>query len=197
MLTLKGISIYIIGSLVTLGTLSTTSESAFARLEGDSISGTISIGNGPTTPYTPPTAIVDNINPEFEMDGEFFVEDDTGNLSIDFMESMLTLTLTRTSDEPLSNSWMTTFLDLDWIDRPGKIVGLDLVNSGLTGITGTFTDDSIKITYGGGDIFGEGESRMAKFNIQTKHTPEPTSVLSLFALGTLSAALIKYKGKSS
>lgn len=146
------------------------------------------------------TAIVDSLNPEFQLQipgfgGSLFQIDfqsnDTFRIDIDFQDLALYPT-----------DFDITLSDLDWVDAPGFLTGVTLTNTnapspGFLDVI-SFTSDSINIS-SATDNFQFGPAFFAEYSYTAEHdetqtTPEPTSILGLLGLGILGVIEV-YKSK--
>lgn len=77
------------------------------------------------------------------------------------------------------------FLDLDWVDRQGRIVDLGLSQVGASGTTASFTDDSVTVDISS-VFFASGSS--IDVALETAHeAPEPSSLTLLVFAGVVMA----------
>ncbi|WP_293161953.1 hypothetical protein [Okeania sp. SIO2C9] len=175
--------------MISLGNI----PSAIASLIGD----TVTVCANFTDDGCPNTNIFSSALEETGTVGDG-TEFDNLTFAIDIQDSMFVLSLTNGSiDQFLFNPTTWIISDLDWVDKPGKIIGVEKTTGIPDGTITAFTDNSVTINLP--EVIIEGNIKQNyKFNLQTKHIPEPTSALSLLGLGTLGAAsTLKPKLKSS
>jgi hypothetical protein len=96
--------------------------------------------------------------------------------------------------------WDVWLEDLDWIDNPGEIVGVDITSSDFTGLTTSFTADSVHISYPGGQDIDPNSltdprtELVTLLTLQTVHIPEPASGM-LVGFGLLGLVLLRTRSR--
>lgn len=112
-------------------------------------------------------------------------EFNNGTFGIDVQDSMFVLSLVSASSEPfIFNPTLWILSDLDWVDQPGMIIGVESTEGVPSETDIQFTADSVTVTLPEITLPGS-VLQEYKFNLQTKHTPEPVSSIGIFTLGIL------------
>lgn len=160
-------------------------DSAGNNLYGDTIPPEFVSGH-PSQPFP---IVGDGIDCGFNsgqvlFESDFFEEEGMSFLQFDFGISVEAGSLAALAGD---------FLDLDWVDRPGEIVGFELLESTFpVAMNTSYTQDSVHFDFDGFPL-GEPVAFTATFKIHTKHVPEPGLILGLSLLGGL-GAVSKLKG---
>lgn len=179
------LSLSLLTTTVTVATINLgNTPSALASLIGDTVTVCANFADEgcPPDPNDPFSNALEGMG--IVGDGTEF---DNGTFSIDIQDSMFVLSLVNAGLDPFPfdpTVWIIS--DLDWIDKPGRVIGVEGTAGVPPGTNTTFTDDSVTINLPA--ITLEGTIKQDyKFNLEVVHAPEPTSVLSLLVLGTLGA----------
>ena len=159
--------------------------SASAVLIGDTVN--CNITGGGSFGCSPGSAVV-GAGPEFNvgLTNDPFI-------GVDLAAESITLDILQ--DNELGGT-IINLTDLDWIDRPGEIVGLSLSNNGINGLTLgdlSFGTNNISI-----DLRNTNSNAgaFALIDIDVRHVPEPFTILGTFsAIGI--GAILKNKKLAS
>ncbi|MGB3508033.1 MAG: hypothetical protein WBA93_02060 [Microcoleaceae cyanobacterium] len=180
---------------ITVIFMASSSQPALASLIGDTVLGELNFGGGSINFFDPAFGFVPGgAGPQpfaTVNDGvEFQFADFVSSINADLTADTLWVEQLGNSGTGVG-SWNMSFEDLNWVDNPGRIVGLELLSepdsNPFPGLSFSFTDDSINLSFSGGSLTNGGFS--SHIQILTEHEsesiPEPSFVLGLLTIGGL------------
>ena len=185
-----------------------TSQSALASLTGDTIEGELQFGSFPLNFFDPQFGTVPGTagpQPIATVGSgiEFQFADGATAINADFTGDSLFIEQIPFIGGVNANSWTMTFSDLDWVDFPdGRIVGLELLPEiGSPAFAGgldlSFTDDSISVTWAGGNLPVGGSANNIQILTDHQSVPEPLTILGTIAAGGIGVLMKRKTANSS